>query len=144
MFSAIRDVGTYRSGASDMSTHRRIFPQRTDISQSQPPPYPRGCIFRDVGFHPFNESPQSPHRCVSPRCRMFPAMRDVGTYRQVRPTCQPTGGCIQKERMRRNHNRPSPRAGAFSAMHDVGTYRPGASVVSISRRMRPQRTNITE
>ena len=24
---------------------------------------------------------------------------DVGTYRQVRPTCQPTGGCIYKERM---------------------------------------------
>ena len=24
---------------------------------------------------------------------------DVGTYRQVRPTCQPAGGCIYKERM---------------------------------------------
>ena len=51
------------------------------------------------------------------------AMQNVGTYRQVRPTCQPTGRCIHKERMRRNHNRPNPRVGAFSAMLDVGTYR---------------------
>ena len=50
-------------------------------------------------------------------------MQNVGTYRQVRPTCQPTGRCIHKERMRRNHNRPNPRVGAFSAMLDVGTYR---------------------
>ena len=71
-------------------------------------------------------------------------MRDVGTYRQVRPLFQPAGGCINEERMHRNHHHPSPRVGAFSAMRDVGTYRPGASVVSISLRMRPQRTNITE
>ena len=35
---------------------------------------------------------------------------DVGTYRQVRPTCQPGGGCIYKERIPLNLRRP---AGAF-------------------------------
>ena len=58
-----------------------------------------------------------------PRCRMVSAMHDVGTYRQVRPTCQPTGGYAHRERMCRNNRRPIPAMGAFSAMHDVGTYR---------------------
>ena len=31
---------------------------------------------------------------------------DVGTYRQVRPTCQPAGGCIYKERMPLNLRAP--------------------------------------
>ena len=35
---------------------------------------------------------------------------DIGTYRQVRPTCQPAGGCIYKERMPLNLRGP---AGAF-------------------------------
>ena len=35
---------------------------------------------------------------------------DVGTYRQVRPTCQPAGGCYYKERMPLNLHGP---AGAF-------------------------------
>ena len=30
----------------------------------------------------------------------FSAMRDVGTYRQVRPMCQPTGGYVHKERIK--------------------------------------------
>ena len=46
-----------------------------------------------------------------------------GRTGRVRPTCQSAGGCIHKERMCRNHNRPSPRVGAFSAMQNVGTYR---------------------
>ena len=46
-------------------------------------------------------------------------MRDVGTYRQVRPLFQPTGGCIHKERMRRDNDCPSPRVSAFSAMQEV-------------------------
>ena len=40
-------------------------------------------------------------------------MRDVGTYRQVRPLFQSAGGYVHKERMRRNNRRPSSRVGAF-------------------------------
>ena len=36
---------------------------------------------------------------------MIFAMRDVGTYRQVRPMCQLADGYVHKERMHRNHNR---------------------------------------
>ena len=32
---------------------------------------------------------------------------DVGTYRQVRPTCQPAGGCYYKERMPLNLRGPT-------------------------------------
>ena len=32
---------------------------------------------------------------------------DVGTYRQVRPTCQPAGGCYYKERMPLNLHAPA-------------------------------------
>ena len=32
---------------------------------------------------------------------------DVGTYRQVRPTCQPAGGCIYKERIPLNLRAPT-------------------------------------
>ena len=32
---------------------------------------------------------------------------NVGTYRQVRPTCQPAGGCIYKERMPLNLRAPT-------------------------------------
>ena len=54
---------------------------------------------------------------------MISAMRDVGTYQQVRPLVQPAGGYVHKERMHPNNHRPSPRVDAFSAMCDVGTYR---------------------
>ena len=60
---------------------------------------------------------------------MFSAMQDVGTYRQVRPMCQPADGYVHNEQMYPNNHRPSPHVGAFSApgmisaMHDVGTYR---------------------
>ena len=45
------------------------------------------------------------YRRPIPAMGVFPAMRDVGTYRQVRPLCQPTDGYVHKERMHRNHNR---------------------------------------
>ena len=124
--NVFRDAGCrdVPAGASVVSTHRWMHPQRTDASESQPP--------------------QSPRRCVSPRCRRFPAMWDVGTYRQVRPLFQPTGGCIHTEQMYRNHNRPSPRVGDVfrdAGCRDVPT---GASDVSTYRRMRPQRTDASE
>ena len=40
-----------------------------------------------------------------PAMGAFSAMRDVGTYRQVRPLCQPTDGYVHKERMQQNNNR---------------------------------------
>ena len=74
-----------------------------------------GCIHNEQMY-------QNNRRPIPAMCA-FSAMRDVGTYRQVRPFVQPTGGCSHKERMYRNNGRPSPHVGAFSAMCDVGTYR---------------------
>ena len=123
-FSAMRDVGTYRPGASDMSTHRRMCPQRTDVSESQPlfnnDLYVSGnaCTLNKrrthlIGtslhrnhFRPFNGMHAQTCGCNKitagpyPRCMVISAMQDVGTYRQVRPLCQPTGRCIHNERLK--------------------------------------------
>ena len=48
---------------------------------------------------------QQNNRRPSPHVGVFSAMQDVGTYRQVRPLVQPTGGYVHKERIYRNNNR---------------------------------------
>ena len=50
-------------------------------------------------------------------------MRDVGTYRQVRPMCQLADGYVHKERMYRNNNRPHTRDGCV--FRDVCVFRAG-------------------
>lgn len=47
---------------------------------------------------------QKPRRCV---LAGNAGSGDVGTYWQVRPTCQPAGGCIHKERMPLNLRAPT-------------------------------------
>ena len=47
---------------------------------------------------------QEPWRCVQAGNA---GAGDVGTYRQVRPTCQPAGGCYYKERMPLNLRGPT-------------------------------------
>ena len=47
---------------------------------------------------------QKPRRCVQDSNA---GAGDVGTYRQMRPTCQPAGGCYYKERMLLNLRAPT-------------------------------------
>ena len=111
------------AGASDVSTGRRMHLQRTDATASpqadplHPVFYKRLCAVPayvhfekqrthlvGTSLHPLaGRQPQSGIRRKrqKPRCVQDgnAGTGDVGTYRQVRPTCQPAGKCIYKERM---------------------------------------------
>ena len=122
------------AGASDMSTGRRMLLQRTDAT-APPQADPLHTVFYQrlcaapayvhfekqrthlvgTSLHPLaGRQPKSRIRRQrqKPRCVQDSnaGSGDVGTYRQVRPTCQPAGGCIYKERMPLNLHGP---AGAF-------------------------------
>ena len=119
------------AGASDVSTGRRMLLQRTDATEP-PRADPLHTVFYQrlyavpvyvhfekqrthlvgTSLHPLaDRQPRSGIRRQrqKPRCVQDgnTGAGDVGTYRQVRPTCQPAGGCYYKERMPLNLHAPA-------------------------------------
>ena len=119
------------AGASDVSTGRRMLLQRTDATE---PPradplhtvfYKRLCAVPvyvhfekqrthlvGTSLHPLaDRQPRSGIRRKRQKSRCVQdsnaGVGDVGTYRQVRPTCQPAEGCYYKERMPLNLHGPT-------------------------------------